>query len=73
MRLISKSELEVLRKKYPVGARVELIKMNDQYTKLKQGDTGTVTSVDDAGTLHINWDRGSTLGIVYGEDECKLL
>jgi hypothetical protein len=47
--------------------------MNDPYTKLKQGDTGTVTALDDAGTLHINWDGGSTLGIVYGEDECKLL
>jgi hypothetical protein len=73
MNLISKSELDVLRKKYPAGARVELIKMNDPYTKLNQGDTGTVTAVDDAGTLHINWDCGSSLGIVFGEDKCKLL
>ena len=29
---------------------------------------GTVVFVDDIGTIHIKWDCGSTLGIVYGED-----
>jgi len=48
-----------------------LIRMSDPYTNLRQGDRGTVTLVDDIGTIHVNWDRGSMLGIVFGEDECR--
>lgn len=42
-------------------------RMSDPYTDLRQGDRGTVTMVDDIGTVHVNWDRGSTLGVVFGE------
>lgn len=67
----AKQVLEQLRKQYPQGARVELIIMNDPYSKLKPGDQGTVIFVDDIGTVHINWDCGSTLGAAYGEDQIK--
>ena len=64
--------LEVLRRKFPEGTRVELIKMEDPYnTELQPGCLGTVRYVDDIGTIHISWDCGSSLGIVYGEDECR--
>lgn len=56
---------------YTPGTRVMLIHMSDPYTNLRQGDRGTVTMVDDIGTIHVNWDRGSMLGIVFGEDECR--
>lgn len=69
----SKDTVERLRKQYPAGTRVELVRMNDPYSKLKPGDTGTVTMVDSIGTIFVNWDRGSGLGIVYGEDECRIL
>lgn len=73
MSRISKEQLEILRKNYPTGTRVELVRMNDPYTKLKKGETGTVISVDDVGTIHVNWDSGLCLGIVYGEDSCRRL
>jgi hypothetical protein len=47
--------------------------MNDPYATLKPGDRGTVFHVDDAATVFVNWDNGSTLGAVYGEDEIRLL
>jgi hypothetical protein len=34
---------------------------------------GTVIGVDDIGTIHAKWDCGCTLGIVYGEDSCKIV
>ncbi len=71
MRMISKELLELLRKKYPSGTRVELVSMSDPYTKLQKGATGTVISVDDIGTIHVSWDCGSSLGIAYGEDKCR--
>ena len=72
MSLIQKWKLEQLRKEYPVGTRVELIHMEDPYNKkLVPGCQGTVRSVDDIGTIHVSWDCGSSLGIVYGEDCCR--
>ena len=63
--------VNLIREQYPAGTRVELVKMNDQYQKMEKGLTGTVTGVDDIGTIHVNWDNGSTLGVVYGADSCK--
>ena len=71
--MLDRIKLETLRKKYPVGSRVRLIKMNDPYGKLKPDDEGTVRCIDDIGTIFVAWDCGSSLGIVYGEDACKLL
>jgi len=69
----SKETVERLRKQYPAGTRVELVRMNDQYSKLRPGDKGTVDFVDDTGTIFCTWDRGSSLGVAYGEDLVKKL
>ena len=71
MTTIHPEMLKQLKEYYTSGTRVMLIRMSDPYTNLRQGDQGTVTMVDDIGTIHVNWDRGSTLGVVFGEDECR--
>ena len=73
MKTISKETLAILREQYPKGTRVELVHMDDPYTKLTAGDKGTVNHVDDMGTIHISWDCGSILGAVYGEDVVKVI
>lgn len=45
--------------------------MDDPYRKMIPGEQGTVTGVDDIGTIHVAWDCGSGLGIAYGADECR--
>jgi hypothetical protein len=47
-----------------VGARVRLVRCNDPYTELRPGALGTVTFVDDMGTVHVSWDDGHSLGLV---------
>jgi len=69
----AKAVVEWLRKQYPAGTRVELVRMNDPYSKLQPGDQGTVDFVDDTGTIFCSWDSGSTLGVVYGEDAIRKL
>ena len=64
----SKEVVERLRRMYPAGTRIELISMNDPYTKLIPGDRGTVEFVDAIGTIQVRWDCGSGLGVAYGED-----
>jgi hypothetical protein len=72
MRVISKGALQSLRDHYPKGTRVELVSMDDPFnTKLIPGCQGTVVSVDSIGTIHVAWDCGSSLGIVYGVDSCR--
>jgi len=69
---IRKETLQRLREQYPAGTRVELVRMDDPYnTRLYPGCRGTVMSVDSIGTIHVQWDCGSSLGIVYGEDICR--
>ena len=74
MYTISKETLQALRERFPAGTRVELVYMDDPYnTKLFPGSKGTVRCIDDMGTIHVKWDCGSSLGLVYGEDSCKKL
>lgn len=73
MNFPSREIVENLRKQYPAGTRVELLKMDDHYTHIPIGTMGTVTGVDDAGSIRVKWDTGSSLAIVYGEDECRII
>ena len=69
---VDKKTLERLRAEYPKGCRVELTQMNDPYRiDLVPGCTGTVQYIDDSGAIHVNWDIGSSLAVIYGEDACK--
>ena len=74
MKLPSRELVSSIQERYPAGTRVELIEMNDPYnTKLVPGSRGTVRFVDSAGTIHVAWDCGSSLGGAYGEDRVKTL
>ena len=67
---IRKEILEKLRKQYPPGTRVELIRMEDTQVP-PTGTQGTVIGVDDIGSIMVSWDNGSSLSVVYGEDSCR--
>ena len=68
-----KETVERLRKQYPHGCRVELVRMNDPYTRLKPGEKRTVDFIDDTGTIFCIWDCGSSIGVVYGKDAVRKL
>lgn len=70
MRFPSKATLELLRRRYPVGTRVELVQMDDAQTP-PVGTLGTVWGVDDTGSIMVHWDNGSGLNVVYGVDICR--
>ena len=64
--------LERLRREYPAGTRVELVRMDDCQAP-PVGTKGTVKGIDDTGSLLMVWDNGSGLNVVYGEDIVKKL
>lgn len=67
MKFPSREIVERIRREYPAGTRVELVRMDDAQA-LPVGTKGTVKGVDDTGSLLMRWDNGSGLNVVYGED-----
>lgn len=72
MRFPSKETVERIRNEYPVGSRVELVRMDDPHAP-PIGTKGTVRGVDDIGSIMVAWDNGSGLSVAYGEDICRKL
>ena len=73
MRIPNRDTVDQIKKKYPPGTRIELVRMTDPYSPVPPGTRGTVQMVDDAGTIHPKFDNGRTLGIIVGEDEFIVL
>ena len=70
MKTITTNQLDLIRKQYPVGTIVKLILMEDVHAP-KKGTTGKVFYIDDTGTIHVKWENGSTLGILFGVDRIE--
>ena len=70
MRFPTKETIECLKKEFPNGTRVKLVKMDDVQAP-PIGTLGTVTGVDDTGSILVDWDNGSGLNVIYGEDICR--
>lgn len=70
--MLSTADVKTLRELYPAGTRIRLLKMDDIQAP-PAGTEGTVTFVDDAGTIHMRWNTGSSLGLISGEDEFEVV
>ena len=63
--------VEHIRREYPVGTRVELVRMHDKQAP-PVGMKGTVLGVDDTASLLMHWDNGT--GVVFeGESRRSFL
>lgn len=70
MRFPSREEVAKVREQYPIGCRVVLERMDDLQAP-PIGTEGTVRGIDDTGSVMVDWDNGSGLHVVYGEDRCR--
>lgn len=57
-----------IKEMYPEGVRVKLISMSDPFP-VPENIMGSVKFVDDMGTVHVQWDNGSNMGLIVGEDD----
>lgn len=69
---MEKEKLVYLRKKYKAGTKVRLISMDDAQAP-KAGTIGTVTDVDDIGSIHVHWENGSSLALIPEVDKFEKL
>ena len=72
MRFPSKELVKHIREQYPVGCRVELVRMDDPQAP-PVGTKDTVRGVDDIGSVMVAWDNGCGLSVAYGEDACRVM
>lgn len=70
MRIVTRQQLELLRKRYPAGAEVCLEHMDGE-SGMPPGLKGKVVCVDDAGQIHVNWENGSSLAVIPGVDRVR--
>lgn len=68
MQKIDRSELQFLREKYPKETLIKVNEMHDPINPVPPGTIGKVKCVDDAGTIHVAWENGQSLGIITGVD-----
>lgn len=65
--------VEEIKDRYPKGTRVRCIRLEDPYTSIPRGTEGTVSYVDDIGTIHVVWSTGSGLGLIPGVDLFEII
>ena len=66
------SQVAAIKRNYPPGTRIELIRMVDP-AAVHSGVRGSVVAVDDKGQIHMMWDDGRTLALILQLDEFKIV
>ena len=61
-----------IKEKYPRGTKLQLIKMDDVQAP-PEGTIGIVKYVDDAASIHVRWETGSSLSLIPDVDEFKII
>ena len=57
-----------------VGDRVELLEMNDTFSRLGKGDKGTVFKIEeDQDLIWVKWDNGEKLALLADMDKFKVV
>ena len=70
MKFPSMEQIERLRKRYPIGTMVELISMEDAQSP-PSGTLGRIHGVDDAGSILVAWQNGSSLSLIPEVDSFR--
>ena len=72
MKFPSREQIERLRKRYPIGTMVELISMEDAQSP-PSGTLGRIHGVDDAGSILVSWQNGSSLSLIPDVDDFRIV
>ena len=72
MKWPTKEDVEQVRRAYPPGTRISVVRMDDPQAP-PPGTIGKVIGVDDTASLLVEWQTGSSLNVLYGIDQVKKL
>lgn len=69
---LNKKEIQYIKDMFLPGTKIKLLKMED-IQAVPPNTIGVVQFVDDIGTIHMNWQTGSSLGLIVGKDEFEII
>ena len=72
MQFPNKETVARVRTQFTSGTRVQLLEMDDPQAP-PVGMQGTVRWVDDTASLCAEWDNGSSLNVIYGQDRVRII
>lgn len=72
MQFPNKETVARVRAQFPSGTRVQLLEMDDPQAP-PIGTRGTVWWVDDTASLCVEWDNGSSVNVIYGQDRVRII
>ena len=72
MQFTNKETVARVRAQFPPGTRVQLLEMDDPQAP-PVGMKGTVRWVDDTASQCVEWDNGSSLNAIYGQDRVRIV
>ena len=60
------------------GDKIRIIRMDDNngsdvQARMLDGKVVTISFIDDIGQIHVRWENGSGLALIYGEDRFKVV
>lgn len=64
--------VEEIKSVFKKGLKVELEEMVGE-PDMAKGLQGVIDFVDDAGHIHMKWDNGRSLSLIWGKDKFKVL
>ena len=68
------AEIKAIKEKYVSGTKIKLLEpMKDEMYSVEAGTIGEVDFVDDIGTIHMDWDSGSSLGLIPEVDSFEIV
>lgn len=70
--MFDREYVQRIKAQYPAGTRIRLNHMSDPQA-VPDGTEGTVTFVDDIGSIGMKWDNGRSLSLVPGEDSFSVI
>ncbi|MCL8204178.1 DUF4314 domain-containing protein [Ligilactobacillus agilis] len=70
--MLTTRQIKILKDNCPAGSVVRLLAMDDIQAP-PPGTLGTVAGVDDIGNILVNWQNGSHLSLIYGEDKWEVI
>lgn len=65
-------KVKIIKDKYPEGTKVRLESMEDE-KQMPEGLEGVVDFVDDIGQIHCKWENGSSLALIEGVDDFRVI
>jgi hypothetical protein len=65
-----------MRNTVKIGNRIQLVFINDSWTRLRPGDKGTVTNIEnqsDETLIWVDWDNGEHLALLSPVDKYRII